>query len=166
MSKQSYYEHAKENLNYDSSTGIFTWNKDRTGSAKKGSVAGTITRDGYISIGCKNRRISAHRIAWHMYYGHIPDSADIDHINGIKTDNRIANLRLCNKSQNLCNRPIQKNNKSGYKGVSWCSKLSKWIAQIKKNRKLFYLGSYKAPEDAYLAYTKAAKQLHKEFARL
>ncbi|MDA6380520.1 HNH endonuclease signature motif containing protein [Escherichia coli] len=60
----------------------------------------------------------AHRLAWLIVYGTMPDGF-IDHINRVRTDNRISNLRLVTHSENMQNRKIQKNNKSGYRGVSW-----------------------------------------------
>jgi len=163
---QQYYKLAAENLDYNPKTGIFTWNKDRTGGVKKGDIAGTIShRDGYVMIGCKMKRISAHRIAWFMFYGSIPDDKEIDHINNDRKDNRIVNLRLCTHAENQRNRRLASNNTSGYKGVVWNIKERKWVAQIKVGGKGMRLGSYHTPEEAHQKYKECAPIYHKEFAR-
>jgi HNH endonuclease/AP2 domain len=90
---------------------------------------------------------------------------EVDHINGDGLDNRKSNLRLATKSQNLCNQSAPAHNTSGLKGVSFCKKRKKWIAQICVNRKTRKLGSYELPEDAHKAYCKASIELHGEFGR-
>jgi hypothetical protein len=90
----------------------------------------------------------------------------VDHIDGNAWDNRKSNLRLCDNSQNNCNKTKQKNNKSGYKGVSWDKQTQKWGARIQKNRKSYHLGFYPTAEEAATAYNTAAKELHGVFAHL
>lgn len=90
----------------------------------------------------------------------------VDHINGDGLDNRKSNLRICNGSQNRCNKGKPKNNTSGYKGVTWHTPNKKWVAQIAVNGKHSYIGSFKTKEEAAKAYNKKAKELHGEFARL
>lgn len=87
----------------------------------------------------------------------------VDHINGDKLDNRRCNLRYVNQTQNNRNRGIRKNNKSGYKGVSWNKACKKWAAHIMVNRKSIYLGLYDTPESAHKAYCEAAKKYHGDF---
>lgn len=87
-----------------------------------------------------------------------------DHINGNGLDNRRENLRLATKSQNNANRRISKNNKSGYKGVSWHKASGKWVAGIKVNGKSINLGGYDTPEQAHKAYCDAAIKYFGEFA--
>lgn len=86
----------------------------------------------------------------------------IDHINGDKLDNRLANLRFCTKAENGYNRGRNKNNRSGYKGVSRNGK--KWMAQITSEGVVRHLGSFETPELAHQAYAQAANSYHKEFA--
>lgn len=88
----------------------------------------------------------------------------VDHINGNRLDNRRNNLRLVTKSQNMMNRGLQKNSKSGYMGVSWHKKTKSWRAYIKKDRKQIYLGLYDTKIQAAKAYNEAAKEYHGEFA--
>lgn len=90
----------------------------------------------------------------------------VDHIDGDGLNNRRSNLRLATQMQNASNRKLNKNNTSGYKGVSWDTKTDKWVAQIMTNQKQNRLGYFDNPEDAYKAYCAAALELHGEFARL
>ena len=99
-----------------------------------------------------------------MTYEYLPKS--IDHINGIKDDNRIINLRECTTQQNGMNRGPQKNNSSGYKGVGWSKKSSKWRAQIRFNNKSIYLGLFDDKKEAAKIYNKEAKKLFGEFVYL
>ena len=118
-----------------------------------------IDRDGYFrgSIFSKNYR--AHRIVWAIHYGTIPDKF-IDHINGIKTDNRISNLRLVNNQENSKNQAKRQKNTSGYIGVTWHKKAKKWIAQITIDYKNVYLGIFESKNDAITARLKAEKKFN------
>jgi hypothetical protein len=92
----------------------------------------------------------------------------VDHINGDGLDNRKNNLRLCTKSQNGCNRGKDRDNTSGYKGVTYVTNKNKrkkrWIAQITINKKHIYIGHFKTKEEAAIAWNEAAKKYHGEFA--
>lgn len=90
----------------------------------------------------------------------------VDHINGNGLDNRRCNLRLCNNGQNNANKSRQRNNKSGYKGVSWNTSHKKWRAAIKKDKKTQFIGYFDDPRVAYEAYKVKAVELFGEFARL
>lgn len=146
------------NLTYDPLTGLFTWN-EQCGRVKKGQVAGTVKSNGYVQIRVRGRLYLAHRLAWLCVHGELP-SLMIDHINQNKQDNRIANLRLANKSQNAQNTTAPKTNTSGYKGVSWSGNSNKWRACIKLNQVFKHLGYFDCKEKANAAYKSAAKQLH------
>lgn len=92
----------------------------------------------------------------------------VDHLNGDRLDNRRANLRLCNNSQNGFNRDVPAHNKTGYKGVSWNTYRTAprpFQASITVNRRKIYLGSYATAQEAARAYDAAARQLAGEFAR-
>jgi hypothetical protein len=89
----------------------------------------------------------------------------VDHINGNGLDNRKENLRICSHSENQWNRTKYKNNKSGYKGVFFHSKTGHWEAGIRINGKREYLGVFNTPQEASLAYSRKAIELHGEFAR-
>lgn len=105
----------------------------------------------------KNIKIILHRIILGKSNGMI-----IDHINGNTLDNRKCNLRFCTKTENSRNR--KRNLKSKYKGICFHESTGKWEARIKVNKKSIYLGIYNSPEDAHIAYCKAAKKYHGDFA--
>jgi hypothetical protein len=90
----------------------------------------------------------------------------VDHIDGNGLNCQRSNMRLCTQSQNMRNRGANKNNKSGFKGVSFDKRSSKWVAGIKLNRKRISIGFYAAPEEAARAYDEKAKELFGEFAHL
>ncbi len=118
---------------------------------------------GYLQIGVGGRKFYAHRLAWFLVYGFWP--SQIDHINRDKTDNRIANLRIANSSQNGANRGPSKASTSGIKGVTWQSDRKKWYAHIRVNYRKINLGRYTNIEDAKKAYVKAAlKYFGKHYA--
>ena len=96
-----------------------------------------------------------------------PENKEVDHINGDRFDNRRENLRLCNSSQNKCNRGPRKDNQSGFKGVSWHPQRKKWTARIKSPYgKYLHLGLYSSKLEAAEAYNKAAIEKHGTFAWL
>lgn len=163
MAKHIDIEHSKSILDYNHETGLFTRIAPTKG-ARVGDIAGVKNKKVYIKIRTNGKTILAHRLAWAMHYGYQPKQ--IDHINGIKNDNRISNLRECTDSENKSNKPKPKNNKSGHKGVSWCKQTGKWRAQIAKDNKYMCLGRFTRPEDAAQAYAEAAKKYHGEFMRL
>jgi hypothetical protein len=149
----------RELLHYDPETGIFTRAVSRQGrNGLAGCVAGGKTESGYIRISLYNRLHRAHRLAWLYMFGDWP-SGDIDHINGIRGDNRIENLRDVSTSVNMQNqREAQPRNASGFLGVTIHG--SRFEASIKLNGKNIYLGSYKTPELAHAAYLEKKRGIH------
>lgn len=139
-------------IDYDPSTGIVRW-KLRDGylrwNAKyAGKIAGSLKKsDGYMNIGINGQTLRLHRVIWILMNG--DDSFEhIDHINGIRTDNRLENLRAVSRQQNMQNRPLSYMNTSGHIGVSWNRSAQKWQAQIKYSRRSFYLGLFDDLEKA------------------
>lgn len=109
-------ERLKYLLTYNPDTGDFIWNMSRSWLAKKGDKAGFLNY-GYKYIRVDKLIMACHRLAFLYVEGKMPPN-DVDHINGIKDDNRWLNLRKATKSQNLCNRGIPINNSTGFKGVT------------------------------------------------
>lgn len=148
----------REILDYDSSTGVFRWKAPRRRVAV-GSVAGARDDRGYIRITIDRRGFRAHRLAWLYVYGSWPDE-DIDHINGQRSDNRIANLRACSNAENGQNRGLSTNNRSGFTGVSYHQLTRKWQAHIHGEGKRHRLGEYDTAEQAAQAYAEAKARFH------
>jgi len=146
----------KELLDYNPTTGQFT----RLSTGKP--VRGWKDKDGYLVAQLDNVEYRMHRLAWLYVHGQWPERF-IDHINMVRHDNSIANLREANHSQNACNQSARANNKSGFKGVDW--HCGAWRAQIMKDGKKYALGHYPTPELAHAAYVAKARLLHGDFSR-
>ena len=112
------------------------------------------TSAGYFRGGIFSRRYLAHRVAWAIYSGAWPEN-EIDHINGDKLDNRIANLRSVTRQENGKNRATGINNKSGTTGVYWYNRDLVWVAQVSKNGKNKHIGCFKSKDEAIEARAKA-----------
>jgi len=151
----------------------------------KGDVAEFFTRSGtkFIVSACDAEKVSKHgwcianmgylvatinaqRTLLHHFVLNSEKRIAIDHINGVKTDNRRENLRFANPSQNAQNQNITSRNTSGFKGVHWNKKEHKWQANIRAYNKQYSLGYFPTREDAAIGYNNAAKELHGEFACL
>jgi hypothetical protein len=150
-------------LDYDPQTGVFTWLVSNNNRVPFGSKAGSPDCKGYLKIKIRKGRYRAHRLAWLHFYGEWPGRY-LDHVNGDKADNRIANLRSATNSQNMANTPARQNNTSGYKGENWSKELRKWRAQICVNGKNRHIGCFANIEDAAAAYARAAIEHFGEFA--
>lgn len=149
----------KNALDYDPATGVFTWRQRFGKRGIPGRKAGTVDFSGYVVVTINGKRLKAHRLAWLVMTGEWPAVA-VDHINGDRTDNRFENLREANWSENQHNRRLQRNNKSGYHGVSWDSCAGKWRAGIRANGRGVNLGSYDTPQEAHAAYLRAKAAMH------
>lgn len=146
-------------LDYEPDTGIFRWRVSRR-RIQMGAVAGSPNKDGYIRIMVNGMEFAAHRLAWLYVYGVMPQD-QIDHLNGDKADNRIANLRdvpHCMNQQNQTRPP--KNSTSGFRGVAWHKRDKRWQARIKVNGREQYIGYFETAEAAHAAYLAAKLQLH------
>ena len=154
-------EFLKEHLDYRD--GHLWWVKSRSNRVKIGQQFGCYHHTGYRQGRLKGKIYLEHRLIWLYHYGEWPKD-QIDHINGIKIDNRIGNLRECTIQQNQFNRKSEKDSSSQYKGVSWCKLSKKWLAKYYYKSKRYYLGLFETEEDAAKAYRKATEDLHKEYA--
>jgi hypothetical protein len=159
-------EYLKSILSYDPETGVFVRKIKTTNSVKIGDMAGYITPYGYISISINRKRQQAHRLAWFYIYGEFP-KYDIDHINGIRHDNRIENLRLATRSENMQNlKKAKSDNKStGLLGTFLDKRDGRIYARIKINKNLIHLGCFETKEEAHEAYLTAKRECH-EFGTL
>jgi len=111
------------------------------GSFLKGCIAGSLdVKGGYVRISVLGVSYKAHRLAWFYVHGAWPNQ--IDHINGIRDDNRLINLRSVTAKENQQNKQMQKNNKSGVCGVRWAGKLNKWRCTINDSGAAVNLGVY------------------------
>jgi hypothetical protein len=141
-------------LKYDPDTGVFTWRRNREVPKKvRGKVAGCFNKNGYRRIRIHDIEYLSHRLAWFISEGEDPGDSQVDHINGIKYDNRRENLRLVTHSEN------QQNRRSA-KGYYFHKRDNKWLAQITINGKNRYLGYYSTEEEARAAYLEAKAKLH------
>lgn len=147
-------ERLKELLHYCPETGQFTHLRGR-----KRVAAGTLSSRGYIQLWLDGKRYSAHRVAFLYLFGVWPDGP-IDHVNGVRHDNRGDNLRVVTDSQNQQNKRLGKNNSSGHKGISWDKSRDKWCAAIYVESKCKHLGRFLCLNDAVAAYAQAAAKYH------
>lgn len=153
-------EALREVLDYDKDSGLFTWKKPTSLRVSIGEIAGARMAAGYISIGLYGTKHYAHRLAWLHAYGMAP-SLHVDHINGVKHDNRLCNLRDVGRSTNLQNMMAKpKSSKSPLFGATFDAGRSKWTAQIKVNGKNIHLGRFETAEEAHAAYIDAKRRLH------
>jgi len=153
-------ERLREVLHYDPDTGVFTRRVSVRGQSA-GAVAGADSKSlGYVLIGVDKRRYLAHRLAWLYVHGVWP-KGQIDHINGIRNDNRPANLREATIAQNRQNQTgFRRNNASGYLGVYPDPQTGWYTAKIKINGKSHHIGSYRTAEEAHEAYRQEKIKLH------
>ena len=151
-------EYLRSVLHYNPETGIFIRKVSTANSVRVGDVAGCQNGEGYLQIRLQSRLHQAHRLAWLYMYSNWPED-QLDHVNRIRTDNRIANLREVTNKQNMQNAGKYGHNTSGHPGVSWHKQRSKWRAQIKHNQKQIHLGSFASLEEA-IAARRAAEKLY------
>lgn len=151
------YEQASEILEYSPSDGELRWKKTTSSHSVKGRVAGRYTASRHTVVGIYGKKYQAHRLAWLLHTGKWPERF-IDHRNGIKSDNRIENLRQCDMSENNQNKARRRDNRSGFTGVMWQKKA--WRAKICTRGVNRWLGAFKTPEEAYRAYLSAKAEDH------
>lgn len=151
---------ARAKFNYDPETGEFT-HKTSKFKSHVGKRAGGLDRNGYMHVKIGGTGYVAHRLAWLMVYGEIP-SRFLDHINGDRADNRIANLRLATQSENNQNqRKARSDNKStGILGVHYFPEGDKYRPRIMVDGKSIYLGLFDTEAEARASYLTAKRLLH------
>ena len=132
--------------------GNLYWAVSRRGT-KVGSRAGSTDSNGYRRVKVDGKKILEHRVIYEMHNGSIPDGMEIDHINGVRDDNRIENLRVVTSSEN-------QQNLRDVKGFNFHKPTGKFQAYIKLDGKHIHLGRYETPVDARAAYLRAKRKYH------
>lgn len=143
-------ERLKELFHYNPDTGDFTRLTSVCGTAMTGASAGWIASNGYLYIGVDYKKHLLHRLAWLYTYGKFPLD-EIDHINHIRVDNRISNLREATRKENGRNTSLHSDNTSGVSGVSWHKRAKKWRARITVDHEEKFLGHFHDFESACAA---------------
>lgn len=144
-------------LDYHPETGTFTRRK-AAGGQPVGSLAGALNKMGYRQISVAGKLHYAHRLVWLAETGAFPEDV-IDHVNRVKDDNRISNLRVVSHKQNMENTGLYAHNTSGYKGVIWDKQTNKWLARVIHSGKQVFAGRFENAYDAHQAYTRKVAQL-------
>jgi len=142
------------------------WKIKRNGTKGVDSIAGYVSKSGYATIEIQGKQYRIHRIVYQMAnkLETLNSDIEIDHVDLNKLNNNPNNLRASTASQNSRNRSKMKDNQSGFKGVTKNKK--SWRARIRVDYELISLGSFPTKEQAYQAYSDAAKKYHQEFHRL
>lgn len=168
-------EYLRECFSYSPETGVLTWRERPREHFKNdgawrycnnrlaGSPAGSITPKGYVTIHVAGRRYQAHRLIWLTHYGKEP-KYQIDHVDQVKSNNALCNLREASNADNQKNTSLRKNSSSGTTGVTWYRSTRKWLAKISSNGKRIHLGYFSNKKDAEAARLAAEDRLG--FSRL
>jgi HNH endonuclease len=157
-------------LDYNPLTGEFHYKVYRAGygaKARPGAIANSTRSTGYIMITIDGKSYSAAKLAWLLVYGEWP--GELDHINRVRNDNRIVNLRKATRQQNSGNHGLSKNSTTGVKGVCFNKRQDargapSWQAHITPSGKRIHLGYFWTLEEAAVAYANAAEKYFGEFA--
>ena len=144
-------------FSYDSVSGLIHWKRSHKNGVAAGDVAGRVDLStGYVRLTFRRQTYKAHRVIWALVYAEWP-TTDIDHINGDRADNKLENLRLASRTENIRSMKKRKNSACGLKGVTPYKKQSdKFVAQIRVNGKQQNLGVFNSQQRAHDAYCEAA----------
>jgi hypothetical protein len=136
------------------------YHKKKRKGVTKGKRAGTFDKDGYIIINFMGKKYKAHHLVWVYHYDVFPKM--LDHIDGNEANNNIHNLRVATVSQNQMNRKLNKNNKTGVKGLRFVN--NRWYVQIRFNNSHVFK-SFVDKNDAMQFLLTIRSKLHGDFAR-
>ena len=149
------YEEVARLFTYDRETGVLYWRWRVSNRVPKTLEAGTQNKsNGYLYVQVHGRRYRVHRVVMLMCYGFYGEGLEVDHINHVRNDNRLVNLRFVTHRGNMRNQSVSKNT-SGVTGVFFSKARKKYIAQIEVNRKAIYLGMFDTLEEAAAARAEA-----------
>lgn len=157
-------ERLRELLDYNPDTGILTRKVRTSNRIMIGDPLGSLRPDGYLQATVGGKLELVHRIVFMFLFGYLPD--EVDHINGVHTDNRALNLRAATKTTNQHNRRVRKDSASGVKNVQFNKDAQAWRVRIRDGNKRHFIGDFKDLDEACLAATVAAEKHHKEFAHV
>lgn len=150
-------DEVRRRVSYNPKTGDFVALVS-AGRRRKGDRLGYPDKLGYIKLGFNGKWVLAHRLAWRLSKGEWPEG-EIDHINGNPSDNRISNLRVVTRSQNVMN--TRRGN-----GVCWHKRNKAWQVLIKAGGKSHYIGLFKDRAAADSAAVEAINRLHGDYANI
>lgn len=144
------FEKANELFIYNRETGVIKWRKRFNPKQRADLVAGCtrFNGDGYTQIGINGKLYPAHRVAMLLAYGFYGDGLEVDHINHVRDDNRLLNLRFVTTTGNRRNQSRSSRNTTGVTGTYYNRARRKYVAQIKVDGKVIYLGSFATLEEA------------------
>ena len=150
------FERANELFKYEPETGMLI-RKVTTSNNRfhAGTTAGCSSPDGYLRVRADKVLYMVHRVCYLLAYGSLPDDMQVDHINHVRDDNRLVNLRFVTQGENLKNQSVSSKSTTGVTGVYFSKSRNKFIAQIKVNRQVHYLGCYNTLEAAAAARAEA-----------
>lgn len=163
MSDRISVSELKEKLRYDPETGVLVWAVKVANHIPAGREIVHVDREGYMRLYIRNNKLFAHRVAWAIHHNSWPEGV-IDHKNGVRTDNRLCNLRNATLQDNRHNRIDRPIGASGYIGVNCCKGGQRWSTQIRLAKVTHYLGRFDDPISAAIAYDRALTYFHGEFA--
>jgi hypothetical protein len=153
-------EQLKEILHYDECTGVFVRIGRSTERVKIGDIVGSVNLSGYVIINIDGDKFRAHRLAFLYMTGEFPKNM-VDHIDGVRDNNRWGNLREATSSENMQNQIRARiDNKSGFLGVTRHKPSGRFAARIQLNGKVTSLGYYDTPEEAHEIYLVEKRKIH------
>ena len=153
------YREALELFRYDYETGVLYWRRRVNSRVPKTLEAGAQNKSsGYLSVRVHGRLYQVHRVVMLMCYGFYGEGLEVDHINHVRNDNRLVNLRFVTHRGNMRNQSVSGKNTSGVTGVYFSKAKKKYITQIEVNREAIYLGIFDTSESAAEARRQADRK--------
>ena len=164
INKNMNQSYLKTIFDYNPEDGLFRWKISPNRRIPVGTIVGSKDKDGYIYTKIDGKHYKLHRLVFVYMFDRMP-SIFVDHINGQVNDNRLSNLRECDTFQNRHNSKLYSSNTSEIKGVSWQKDKKRWLARVRVNNKIVFLGYFTNKEDASIIVKKKREELHKDFTR-